>query len=474
MAATQIALPSRFELPELVAHGGMGDVFRATDTALERTVAIKVLAERYARDAEFRARFTREARTAAQLSGEPNVVLVFDVGDAGGLPFIVMEYLPGGSVADRLHAGPVAPAQALAWLEQAGRALDAAHVRGIVHRDVKPANLLLGADGEIRVTDFGIARAASHDTLTGIGTILGTAGYMAPEQAHGERATAASDRYALGCVAFELLTGRRPFAAESVTAEAAAHASAPIPSAHAVARDLPTAIDQVFVRALAKAPDDRYASCAEVVADLRRAFHDAATETRPVVPVPAPGPPASTAVTRLASPAGRRRVRWALAAAAAVALAAAGFALALVGATGGDTPRTVIRVETRTETVEGEQRVTTVTEPQSETPSEASGADLNDQGFRLMQARDYQGALPLLEQAVGKLQGTGAVAEAWASYNLALTRFALGQCDGVVDLLDRSQEVQGKRKEIERLRKQVEKGCESNPGHGNGGGQDEG
>src|SRR5262245_39980332 len=103
MAVTRVSLPPRFELPELVAHGGMGDVFRATDTALERTVAIKVLAERYARDEEFRARFTREARTAAGLSGEPNVVLVFDVGDAEGLPYIVMEYLPGGSVADRLH-----------------------------------------------------------------------------------------------------------------------------------------------------------------------------------------------------------------------------------------------------------------------------------------------------------------------------------------------------------------------------------
>src|SRR5262245_18746753 len=230
MTATRISLPPRFELPELVAHGGMGDVFRATDTALERTVAIKVLADRYARDTEFRQRFAREARTVARLSGEQNVVLVFDVGDADGLPFIVMEYLPGGSVADRIRGGAVTPALALSWLEQTGRALDAAHTRGIVHRDVKPANLLLGADGEIRVTDFGIARAAGHDTLTGIGTVLGTAGYMAPEQARGQRATAASDRYALACVAFELLAGRRPFAAESVTAEATAHASAPIPS----------------------------------------------------------------------------------------------------------------------------------------------------------------------------------------------------------------------------------------------------
>ena len=198
------SLPPRYAEPELIAHGGMGDVYRAQDETLERTVAIKVLAERYARQEEFHARFMREARLAASLSGEPSVVVIHDVGEsADGLPFIVMEYVPDGTVADRLRGGAVEPEQALSWLAQAGSAVDAAHGREIIHRDVKPANLLVAIDGTIRVSDFGIARAAGHDTLTAAGTVLGSAGYMAPEQARGEAITPATDRYGLACVAFE-------------------------------------------------------------------------------------------------------------------------------------------------------------------------------------------------------------------------------------------------------------------------------
>ena len=179
-----------------------------------------MLAERYAADDDFRARFTREALTAASLS-HPNVVTIYDVGEPdGGTPFIVMEHLGGGSLADRARDGRIPHDTAIAWLDQAARALDAAHTAGIVHRDVKPGNLMLDDQGDVHVTDFGIARAAAHDPLTSAGTILGSSGYMAPEQARGEPATDASDRYALGCVAFELLTGRRPFEAESPTAEA--------------------------------------------------------------------------------------------------------------------------------------------------------------------------------------------------------------------------------------------------------------
>ena len=223
-----------------------------------RTVAIKVLAERYATNGEFRARFLREAQTAASLSNEPYVIAIYDVGESdGGLPFIVMEYLPGGTLADRLRDGPVDRRQALAWLAQAASALDAAHARGIVHRDVKPANLLVAEDGTIRVSDFGIARAATHDTLTAAGTVLGSTGYMAPEQARGEAGTPASDRYALACVAFELLTGQRPFVRETHAAEAMAHANEPPPWASAVAPALPPAVDEVLVAGLAKRPDDR-------------------------------------------------------------------------------------------------------------------------------------------------------------------------------------------------------------------------
>ena len=249
-------LPARYEDVELVARGGMADVYRARDSVLGRVVAVKVLADRYAADEDFRARFTREALTAASLS-HPNVVTIFDVGEPDGTPFIVMEHLGGGSLADRLRDGRVPHDTAIAWLDQAAGALDAAHAAGIVHRDVKPANLMLDDEGDVHVADFGIARAAAHDPLTSAGTILGSSGYMAPEQARGEPATAASDRYALGCVAFELLTGRRPFEADSPTAEAMLHASEPPPHPSDVEPSLPAAVDTVLLRALAKSPDAR-------------------------------------------------------------------------------------------------------------------------------------------------------------------------------------------------------------------------
>ena len=256
MGATGLRLPARYAGVTAIAHGGMGDVVRATDERLGRTVAIKVLAERYATNDEFRARFLRESQTAASLSNEPYVIAIYDVGESDdGLPFIVMEYLPGGTLADRLRDGPVDRGQALAWLGQVASALDAAHARGIVHRDVKPANLLVAEDGTIRVSDFGIARAATHDTLTAAGTVLGSTGYMAPEQARGEQATPASDRYALACVAFELLTGQRPFVRDTHAAEAMAHANEAPPVASAVAPELPPAVDARARRRPREAPE---------------------------------------------------------------------------------------------------------------------------------------------------------------------------------------------------------------------------
>ena len=236
----------------------MGEIFRADDEVLGRTVAIKVLAERYARDESVRARFTREALAAARLSAEPSTITIFDVGEWNGRPFIVMELLEGGSLEDRLRRGKPSSEEALDWLEQAADALDAAHRNGVVHRDVKPGNLLLDEQGGLRVADFGIASAAGMDSLTIAGTVLGTAGYLSPEQARGERAGPASDRYALGVVAFELLTGQRPFESDSPTAEAAAHVHAEIPA-------VSERLDPVFQRALAKEPGDRFQTSAELV-----------------------------------------------------------------------------------------------------------------------------------------------------------------------------------------------------------------
>jgi serine/threonine-protein kinase len=462
MSASTTILPPRYHSPERVAEGGMGEIYRATDETLGRDVAVKVLAERYSQDEPLRARFTREALAAARLSGEPHTVTIFDVGEHGERPFIVMEYLPGGSLEDRLKRGRVRAGEALDWLEDAALALDAAHERGVVHRDVKPANLLLDAEDRVRVADFGIASAAGLDSMTKPGTVLGTAGYLSPEQARGERAGAASDRYALAVVAYELLTGERPFRRNSPTAEAAAHVNDPVPSVRRWRSDLPSELDPVFERALAKDPAARYSTCGELVAELRHALDDAAGRTR-VGGVPA------TAVT---APLHRTRSRTPLLVALAlVALLGGGVALAMLTSGGDGTPQAQTVV--RTVTAQGKPTVKTVTEPapttaaptaapttQAAPPPSSDGAALNDSGFAKMQAGDYQGALPLLEQAVQQLHGTGSTTEAYADYNLAYTRFRLGNCDGVTDLLARSEEVQGHRSEISHLRNEARKSCE--------------
>src|SRR5436190_9388108 len=160
MASPNGILPPRYRDPTRIGYGGMGEIFRAEDSELGRVVAVKVLAERFSRDPSLRQRFTREALAAARLSGDPSTVTIYDVGEWEGRPFIVMEHVDGGSLEDRLSSGPPAPDDALEWLRQAAAALDAAHAKGVVHRDVKPANLLLNGDGALRVADFGIASAA--------------------------------------------------------------------------------------------------------------------------------------------------------------------------------------------------------------------------------------------------------------------------------------------------------------------------
>jgi eukaryotic-like serine/threonine-protein kinase len=465
VAVTTDILPPRYRGPERIARGGMGDIYRATDTTLGRDVAIKILADRYAADVSVRERFTREAHAAARFSSEPNMVTIFDVGEHAGRPYIVMEYLSGGSLDTVLRRdGPPPPERAFTWLEQAGRALDVAHREGVVHRDIKPANLMLDREGNVHVADFGIASAAGLDSLTMTGTVLGTAGYLSPEQAQGDRATPASDRYALGVVAFELLTGARPFASDSPTAEAAAHVNAPVPSISARG-NLPRELDPVFERALAKDPAQRYETCADFVAALRAAFAEAAGSTSEL-PAVAPLP---TAPTRHIEPR-QSRSAWPLLAALLLLGALGGALLAhfLTRDDGSNTAPTRVVTQVRTVTTQGETRtverpVTVTTSPAptsaAPSPSGASGTALNDAGFAKMRQGDYDGALPLLEQAVQKLQGTGSLTEAYASYNLAYTRFQLGSCDGVLELLDRSESIQGHRGEIDRLRSDAEDRC---------------
>src|SRR3954470_14689141 len=303
MPATQhrMRLPDRYQDLRHIANGGMASVWSARDAMLERTVAVKVLAPGFAADPSASQRFTREARTGARISDHPHVVTVYDIGEFEGQAFIVMEYLPGGTVADRLRAGrPIPQDTVLQWLHEAAGALDAAHAQDIVHRDVKPANLLLDERDRLAVGDFGIATLATETALTQPGTVLGTAAYISPEQALGHQATPASDRYSLAVVAYELLTGSRPFAAEGAAAQARAHADDAPRAASDAAPALPPAVDDVFARALAKDPAQRPATAAEFAGALERGLGDATEATRAMTPVPARAatPPPAAAPAR--------------------------------------------------------------------------------------------------------------------------------------------------------------------------------
>ena len=232
----RIALPTRYRVVRHIANGGMASVWLAEDELLGRLVAVKVLSPGYAQDERANRRFLREARAGARLSECRHVVTVYDIGEHDGRPFMVMEHFSGGTVADRLRSGRDVPrALALRWLREAADALDCAHGHDVVHRDVKPANLLIDERGRLAVGDFGIATVATEASLTQTGQVLGTAAYISPEQARGHAATDASDRYALAVVAFELLTGRRPFTADHPAAQARAHVEESVPSASAAA-----------------------------------------------------------------------------------------------------------------------------------------------------------------------------------------------------------------------------------------------
>src|SRR3954447_8525562 len=260
----RISLPDRYRVVRHLANGGMASVWEAHDELLDRDVAVKILAPHLGEDERARKRFRRGARAAAGLSSHPNVVTIYDVGEHRDRVFMVMEIMRGGSVADRLRRGEGVPhATAVRWLREAGAALDTAHDAGVVHRDIKPANLLLDEHDRLGVADFGIARLAWEDQLTLTGQVLGTAAYLSPEQAMGEPATAASDRYALAIVAYELLTGTRPFEADHFAAQARAQVEDPVPPASARAAGLSRAVDAVLERGLAKAPGDRWPSSTE-------------------------------------------------------------------------------------------------------------------------------------------------------------------------------------------------------------------
>jgi serine/threonine protein kinase len=275
-----LGLPERYAAVRHIASGGMASVWCAHDRALGRNVAIKLLAERFADDDDANARFLREARAAARLSGHPNVVMIYDVGetDADGRAFIVMEFLAGGTVADALRVDSVRRVHAIKWVGEAASALDFAHSRGVLHRDIKPANLLLDRARTLHVADFGIARLGTEDTITGTGEVLGTASYLAPERALGQPATPASDRYSLAVAAFELLVGERPFTAAHFAAQARQHVDEEPPAASLLNRTLPESVDAVLARGMAKRPEQRWPTAEDFAQALETALTEATTK----------------------------------------------------------------------------------------------------------------------------------------------------------------------------------------------------
>jgi hypothetical protein len=385
-------IAGRYRLLEPIARGGMATIHRAHDERLRRDVAVKIIRPDLAEDPVFASRFAQEALRAAAIA-HPNAVTVLDSGRDGSTQFIVMELVDGPDLAALLRRERrLQPRRAATIAEEVASALAAAHARGIVHRDVKPGNILLGSDGRALIGDFGIARAAGDPTLTRTGVTLGSVDYFSPEQARGEEATVASDIYALGVVLYEMLTGRRPFHGETAYQTAISRLTREPPPLAALAPDVPDGLAAIVRRAMAREPRDRYATAAELRDSLAawRAT-DATQAAAAAAAVAAPSPPtrvadavatlpmpmATTAADRyprapldrpVAAPRRRALPAWLLPATVTiVALAVIGFAGAtlLDALTGGDESGGALSVATSTPSLTSSPSPT----PRSPTPS---------------------------------------------------------------------------------------------------------
>jgi eukaryotic-like serine/threonine-protein kinase len=261
-------LSGRYRLGSKLGSGGMSTVYLAQDEVLDRPVAVKLLHREISEEADQLERFRREARAAARLS-HPNLVSVIDAGEDGGRPYIVFEYVEGETLKKRIQMeGGMPVDEAIAYAIEIGRGLTAAHGRKLVHRDVKPQNVLIDPDGRAKVTDFGIARSLEAEGLTATGRVLGTTDYVAPEQAMGEEVDERSDVYSLGVVLYEMLTGDVPFRAETQVGVAMKHVNNPMPNVQARRPEVSASAAAVVERATAKDPRDRYGTVAEMVRDL--------------------------------------------------------------------------------------------------------------------------------------------------------------------------------------------------------------
>jgi serine/threonine-protein kinase len=440
-----IELPERYEVVRHVANGGMASVWCADDLVLGRRVAIKVLAEQFQHDEAAIRRFKREARTQARLATHPHIVNVYDVGEVGGRAFIVMEHLAGGTVADALRVGAVGHGDALRWLEEAAAALDHAHREGVIHRDIKPGNFLLGRDRVLYVGDFGIARVATEDTITSSEQLIGTAAYIAPEQVLGRPATEASDRYSFGVAAFELLVGERPFRAEHFAAQARQHIEEEPPPASARNASLPPALDAILSTGLAKRPEDRWPTATEFVGRIEEAFRSPRTRA---LRRPAAGPIGDRGWTPIVAGASSNRSRWrgtAVGALAGAALAAAAVAVASNG--GGTPPRPAAhatkpapKVAAKTPSRRKPTPRTTTTAQQVAAPVQSTpatdAASLEARGHQLMMSGDYNAAIPVLRSAVAAAT-PGSLTYAYALYDLGRSLRLAGDPQAAVPVLQR-------------------------------------
>jgi serine/threonine-protein kinase len=397
-------LAHRYVLERRLAMGGMGGVHVAMDERLGRRVAVKLLREDLAASPEFVERFRREAHTVAGL-GHSNIAQVFDYGQDGERHFIVMELVPGADLAKLLAERHRLPAEEVVDIAgQVCAALSAAHRAGVVHRDIKPGNVIVGPDGHVKVTDFGIARALGEAPLTQTGSVMGTAQYLPPEQSTGQPATPASDLYSLGVLIYQMLTGEVPFTGDSPVAVAVRHLSEDVPAPSAAVPDVPAALDHVVARATAKRPEDRYATADEMAAALREsllgpttawalppaattvlpAFAPAGASTVPHAAGPTPsaaagapgpttarlpvtGPPLTRASRREQEPSAAPSRRW-VAAAGVGALALVGLIALWSGDDTAETPREPVVAATTAPPAKPSTTTTTAARPTTTSP----------------------------------------------------------------------------------------------------------
>ena len=397
-----------YRILEPLGRGGTSVVYRAEHVRLGRPAALKLLTAALG-EADFRERFLRESKLAASLD-HPGIVPVYDAGEEDGLLYIAMACVEGSDLKTLLvREGKLPPRRALRIVGQIAAALDTAHARGLVHRDVKPANVLVGPDDRAYLSDFGVVKELASNGTTRTGGFVGTIEYSAPEQIEGGEVDARTDVYALACVLYECLVGTSPFHRSSDVATLNAHLHASPPKLTKAAPDLPDGLEPVLAKALSKSPLDRYATCGEFVAEAR----------------------AATAERRVSR--GRLLVSLALLVLAAV-LGAAAAAVVTLLASGGTTTRT------RTVTVVAQPPPPPVALDDLLLQS-TDGRTLNDAAFYLMNADEYARALPFARKAV-HYTTPGSVTRGYATFNLGFSLFKTGRCDEALPYLQHALKIE--------------------------------